>query len=209
MGTSLRRYFSGLDHSRQGLTALFRLKDECRSMTLVDLTERCIDACRQRFVGDRHISYSVNDGKSLPTVADSSADLVFSFDSLVHVEIDVMSGYIEEIARVLRPEGVAFIHHSNMAAFKRPDGEGFRIENKHWRGRSVSADIIAAFCAASGLCCYRQELVNWGCPDLIDSFSYIARRGSSRDRRREVIENPRFMQERIRLSKEGWKAPFA
>ncbi|HSO81670.1 class I SAM-dependent methyltransferase [Thiocapsa sp.] len=175
------------------------LETQCRSMTLVDLTERCIDACRQRFADKRHIDYVVNDGRSLPGVADQSVDLVFSFDSLVHVELDVIDGYVSELSRVLRPEGTAFIHHSNMAAFRHPEGEGFTIENRHWRGGTVSADIVKDLCDRIGLTCYRQELVNWGGKDLTDSFSYIARRGSSRDRPRELIRNQRFMEERIRL----------
>ena len=50
----------------------------------------------------------MNDGQSLPMVADSSIDLAFSFDSLVHVEDDVMPSYLDELARVLSEDGVAF-----------------------------------------------------------------------------------------------------
>ena len=32
-----------------------------------------------------------NNGRSLPMVADSSMDLAFSFDSLVHIEADVLA----------------------------------------------------------------------------------------------------------------------
>jgi hypothetical protein len=31
-------------------------------------------------------------------------------------------------------------------------------------------------CAELGLVCYRQEIVNWGCNSLTDSFTYIARK---------------------------------
>ncbi len=181
------------------------LKDRCKALTLVDLTERCIDACRERFAADRHINYIINEGKSLPGVADKSIDLVFSFDSLVHVELDVMQGYLTELARVLRPEGRAFLHHSNMAAFRRANGMGFTIENKHWRGATVSGDLVNELCDVNGLRCYRQELVNWGCNDLTDSFTYIARQGSSRDHPRELVQNPRFMEEGILLSKQGYQ----
>ena len=36
----------------------------------------------------RHATFVVNDGKSLAAVADGSINFAFSFDSLVHVEID-------------------------------------------------------------------------------------------------------------------------
>lgn len=49
-------------------------------------------------------------------MGDGAVDLAFSFDSLVHVEIDVIEGYLTELARVLVPDGVAILHHSNLAA---------------------------------------------------------------------------------------------
>lgn len=87
-------------------------------MTLVDLSASCIEACRKRFAGVPHLQYAVNDGRSLAAAADRSVDLVFSFDSLVHVEADVVQGYLSEIARVLKPGGAAFLHHSNLAALR-------------------------------------------------------------------------------------------
>src|SRR5579859_8081721 len=44
----------------------------------------------------------MNDGTSLAMIEDGTVDLVFSFDSLVHVEADVMDAYLDEIARVPR-----------------------------------------------------------------------------------------------------------
>src|SRR5258708_2194290 len=37
-----------------------------------------------------HVSFHQNDGLTLDVVSDNSVDLVFSFDSLVHCEIDVL-----------------------------------------------------------------------------------------------------------------------
>ena len=48
---------------------------------------------------DGNISYHVNDGKSLDMVADRSIDLVFSFDSLVHAEADVLEAYLGQLGR--------------------------------------------------------------------------------------------------------------
>ena len=72
-----------------------------RTLTIVDLSERCIAACRERFAERTNISYVVNDGRSLPGVADRSIDFAFTFDSLVHVEMDVVSAYIGELSRTL------------------------------------------------------------------------------------------------------------
>ena len=62
------------------------LKKYCEYLAVVDLAEECIKACQQRFVSDSHITYYVNDGKSLAMIQDKSIDFVFSFDSLVHAE---------------------------------------------------------------------------------------------------------------------------
>lgn len=56
------------------------LKDLCKRLIIVDLSETCIDRCRHRFGSCSHISYFVNDGKSLEMVADGSVDFIFSFD---------------------------------------------------------------------------------------------------------------------------------
>ena len=79
----------------------------------MDVTPKCVEACRQRFADRSGARFEVNDGHSLPMVEDSSIDFAFSFDSLVHVEAETLAGYLGELARVLKPDGVAFLHHSN------------------------------------------------------------------------------------------------
>jgi SAM-dependent methyltransferase len=93
------------------------LKELCDRLILVDLAENCIAHCQQRFADASHIDYHVNDGRSLDMVLDHSVDLVFSFDSLVHSEADVMDGYLQQLARKLRPDGIGFIHHSNIGEY--------------------------------------------------------------------------------------------
>ena len=48
------------------------LKDLCQQLTIVDLTMRCIKACQRRFSSESHITYHVNDGKSLEMIPDDS-----------------------------------------------------------------------------------------------------------------------------------------
>src|SRR5437762_673017 len=72
------------------------LQGWCTELVLVHITPKCIKACRQRFASLAHLRYHVNDGQSLAVVDDHSIDLAFSFDSLVHVESDVLFGYIAE-----------------------------------------------------------------------------------------------------------------
>ncbi len=52
-------------------------------------------------------------------VADGSIDFVFSFDSLVHAEEDVIRSYLDQLGQKLRPDGVGFLHHSNLGEYAR------------------------------------------------------------------------------------------
>lgn len=85
---------------------------EARSVVLVDLSPTCIEVCRERFAEATNVTYHVNDGRSLP-VADASIDFVWSFDSFVHIEPDVIDAYLGEFARVLKPSGHFVIHHAD------------------------------------------------------------------------------------------------
>ena len=166
----------------------FLLKD-CHRLTGVDLSERCVHFCRKRFSFHPHVDFYVNDGRSLTNIADSSIDFVFSFDSLVHAEDEVIAEYLREIARKLNPNGVGFIHHSNLGAYP-PD-----TASPHMRSRSMTAAKFAIFCEAAGLACISQEMVNWGQAELIDCFSTFTAAGSKWEHPCCRVENPRFMLE--------------
>lgn len=81
----------------------------------VDLSPKCVEACRSRFDRFDHLSFHVNDGATLDMIENGSVDLAFSFDSLVHSEADVIESYISELSKKLSEDGVGFVHHSNMA----------------------------------------------------------------------------------------------
>ena len=186
------------------------LKDHCKKLIAVDINTNCIEECRRRFQNHPSMLFYANDGKSLSMVEDASIDFVFSFDSLVHVEADVLDAYLAEFARVLAPLGVAFIHHSNFAdclsgpianrvahvpvvrhLLLRTGAFGVN-RNQHWRAESVSARIVRDLCEKHGLHCTRQEMVNWGHTILTDCFTSISRAHASGC---EVIENLDFMKE--------------
>ena len=188
------------------------LKRYCANLAVVDLAEECIKACRQRFASDSHISYYVNDGKSLAMIQDKSIDFVFSFDSLVHAEVDVIKAYLGQLAMKLSPNGIGFIHHSNLGKYQRAFSLIDKIPSEfrelvinriflaptHLRARSMTAELFADYCDQSGLHCISQELVNWGTDELlIDCFSVFTPKNSIWARPNNVIENKDFMREAI------------
>lgn len=83
-----------------------------KTVDVADINASCLDSCRQRFIGHDNIAYHLTDGRSLYFAAPSSVDFVWSFDSFVHMDPDVIRSYLREIARVLAPRGTAIIHHA-------------------------------------------------------------------------------------------------
>lgn len=184
----------------------------CNSYVGVDLSPRCIDACGERFRDYSKARFFTNNGMSLDSVPDASISLVFSFDALVHVEMTEISGYLKEMARVLSPNGVAVIHHSNLGALRGSlflrrafDVAARRIPGlslgRHrlfgWdqnRAMSVSADSVRIGCEAAQLSCIGQEVVVWHSGrHLLDCISIMTRQGSVWDRPLVSRTNRNFM----------------
>jgi len=175
------------------------LRDLCDELVAVDIAETAVAHCRERFAGDDHVSFHVNDGTSLAIAEDRSIDLVFSFDSLVHAEREVIAGYLEEFARVLSADGVAFIHHSNMGSYA---PGSYDPNNIHWRATTVSAQLVEELARAAGLRCVSQEQVAWGNHTLLnDCFSVITPAGSRWDRDNDVAENLDFSRHEMATAK--------
>lgn len=174
------------------------LKGHCQNLTVVDLTAACIEGCQKRFQAESHITYHVNDGKSLAMIPDGSIDFVFSFDSLVHVEADVIEAYVKQLGTKLSTNGTGFIHHSNLGSFVNSETKQLPFENPHWRAESMAASMFVEFCEAANLKSINQELVNWGQDDedrLTDCISVFTRKGSTWDRENVLISNGKFMAE--------------
>jgi ubiquinone/menaquinone biosynthesis C-methylase UbiE len=190
------------------------LKDLCQHLTVIDLSEECIHACKQRFLEFSHIEYHVNDGRSLDMIPDGSIDFVFSFDSLVHANESVMEAYLSQLPRILNRDGVSFIHHSNLGEYHTkysririvPKLEGLlnRLgvldSNLHWRDFNVDAKKMESLSERHGLRCISQEIVLWGTKKIfIDCMSTIIRNDSPMVVPNRVFKNAHFMQEASNL----------
>jgi SAM-dependent methyltransferase len=163
----------------------------CENYIGLDLSPICIEHCREAFSGANHARFIGNDGYSMLDVADGSVDLVFSFDSLVHAELDVFESYIPQILQKLTPNGAAFLHHSNIAYFGNP----VAVEDGG-RGLSVSADKLAELVRACGGQVLVQEMINWAdTAQLRDCLSIFAHRVPGRSEAAIRLVNPRFMDE--------------
>jgi SAM-dependent methyltransferase len=162
----------------------------CDRFVGVDLVEKSVVACKQRFLSFQKASFFANDGTTIDCVVDSSVDLVFSFDSLVHAELPVLESYIPQILSKLNAYGVAFIHHSNLHAIA-----GTLAENRHNRATSVSGEIVAGLVDSNGGKVLVQEIINWGVPEMTDCLTLFCRKENPLVRQASPIffENPNFM----------------
>ena len=186
------------------------LRNYATKLIAIDLAENCIEACKQRFAGDPRLSLYANDGKSLAMVEDNSLDFVFSYDSLVHADPEVLEAYLFELKGKMKENSVGFIHHSNFGEFRKEYAYVMSIPveirplilNKkyagphHWRSQIMTAPLFREMCEKTGFQCISQELVNWGTEGLlIDSFSVFTPKDSKWSREPRIIENPWFMKE--------------
>lgn len=155
----------------------------------VDLSQKCINFCRDRFKSNQQLEFYVNDGLRFTKTEDSSVDFVFSFDSLVHADMYIMQSYLDEIHRILKDGGAAFIHHSNLLACSK----GTDLK-EHVRARDVDHQTIKAYADSYGLTCITQELVNWRNPKkyLTDCFSTFYK-GDTPPHNYRLFQNNSFM----------------
>jgi SAM-dependent methyltransferase len=135
----------------------------------IDLSGKAVAACQKSFGQAPHARFVQNDGFSLDDAADAGFDFIFSFDSLVHAEMDVMGRYIPQLVKKLSGSGVAFIHHSNFLEI--PEGTA----NPHSRAVSVSGRKVAEVIDGCGGKVLVQEIINWGGADLIDCLTVFGR----------------------------------
>jgi len=192
------------------------LKEHCERLHVVDPDARCIEACRRRFGNDARLSYHVNDGRSLVMIPDRSIDFAFSFDSLVHVRRELVEAYVRQLGDKLKDDGVGFIHHSNLGEYASSFGRRLPararklltkaklLDQDHQRAPDMTAELFQSYCAAHGLRCLSQELINWRGRRLIDCFTTFARAGSKWAGSPRTVRNPNFMRE-ARLIRSGRK----
>ncbi len=174
------------------------LKNNCEKLIVVDLSPKCIEACKKKFSNDKNIEYYVNDGKSLDMLKDRSIDFVISFDSMVHVEKEVLNSYLTQLGKKMTPNGIGFIHHSNLAMYSHIGNKYLSIKppflvRKHWRARTMSSKLFRNYCEKAGLNCLSQELINWGCNHLNDTFSIFTVKDSKFCKTYTEIKNYDFM----------------
>lgn len=112
--------------------------------------------------------------------------LFFPLIPLVHADIEVFDSYVPSILKLLGPDGVAFIHHSNF----KDSGQATNIHN---RSENVTAGYVRSVIELNGGSVLTQEKINWGSNLLIDCLTTFGNKGSHQGP--VSIDNDRFMDE--------------
>ncbi|MHB1326060.1 MAG: class I SAM-dependent methyltransferase [Thermoleophilia bacterium] len=148
-----------------------------RQATLVDLSPACIEFCRQRFSAFDNVSYLANDGRSLAGVADNSVDFIWSFDAFIHMNADVIDSYFSEARRVLKADGITFIHHAGrnnrflpfsfLRSLGRPGRKLYKLmtmgklrDDDGWRS-DISRQKIVKLARKNGMA-VQDQIRSWG-----------------------------------------------
>ncbi len=172
-------------------------------MILVDVNPDNIAFVRTRFDTARH-RFVLNSGYDLADIADGEATFVYSFDSMVHFDAGLVALYVPEFARVLKPGGYGFIHHSNYSEGRALRDLPRRLKqrfyralvlamhgkerfphlatasnsgfraNPHWRAIN-SRENFADLCRKAGLEVVEQTVIDWGGVRDLDCLTVFRR----------------------------------
>lgn len=147
-------------------------------LDLIDVNATCIEACKARFGYQNNgctFRYHLTDGDGLKGIPSSSLTFVYSWDSMVHFDKLVVRDYVKEIARVLKPNGTAFLHHSNLGAIS-PNSDWSK---NHGSRSDMSAELMRTYADEASLAIKFQRLSGradgWGMDDL-DCLSLLQKR---------------------------------
>src|SRR5215208_6607484 len=120
------------------------LAPRAERLIVVDVAQKPLEVVAERLAGAANLECVLSEGASLPGVDDDSVGAVWSFDVFVHIRPRDQAAYLAELARVLRPGGVAAIHHADGRNRGRaPSREGWRAP--------MTATLFASLARERGL----------------------------------------------------------
>lgn len=142
--------------------------DKAGSITLVDILDKNIRICQERFRMHDKVRYYCNNGFNLEQLPSESYTALFSYDAVVHFEMMDIYEYLKDIYRVMAKGGRVLIHHSNYDK----DYTASFINSQH--GRSyMNAGIFAYLANRCGFHILEQKVIDWGGVRELDCVSLL------------------------------------
>lgn len=139
-------------------------------VTLMDIHDGNLQACRERLGGYANVSIRKNNGYDYRPLESGTATSVVCYDAMVHFSPDLVASYLEDTARVLAPGGMALFHHSN---YDVETGRHYG-QNPHARNR-MSMDIFRDYAAKAGLDVVKSRTMDWSGVANLDGLTLVGR----------------------------------
>jgi ubiquinone/menaquinone biosynthesis C-methylase UbiE len=145
-----------------------KLAEVARVIYGVDLNQPVIDRLNKRFeshAGPCRLNFHKNNGSRLSMIPSSSITAIYSWDSVVHFDRRVIDEYAGEFARVLKPGGRGFVHHSNLGDATAPHLNRGSVGDDMTRNpqcrSNMSKALFRQYCESRGLTIVKQVDLPW------------------------------------------------
>lgn len=92
----------------------FYVAERCRALWAVDVSPRMLELCEERLHGWDKVRYALCKDVEIPDVPSGSVDFAYSLLVLQHLEREDAFLLLEELRRVLRPAGRAYLTFPNL-----------------------------------------------------------------------------------------------
>jgi SAM-dependent methyltransferase len=83
-----------------------------RRIYLIDYHQELLDELARSF-RDPRLTMIRNHGSDFPGVPEGAVDFLFSFGCFVHLDLDIIEGYLDNVRGVLKPDGIAVLHYAD------------------------------------------------------------------------------------------------
>ena len=133
-----------------------------KHIVAVDILQKNIDYCKERYKDSKKIDYLCNNGYNLKELNSGEYTALFCYDAMVHFEMMDIYEYLKDIYRVLKPNGMALLHHSNNTS----DYRGSFSNSMAGARNYMSKDLFAYLSYRAGFEVVDQKVIDWEVKDL-------------------------------------------
>lgn len=146
-----------------------RVVGRADKLILMDIFEKNLAVCEDRLRGHGNVSYIKGDGYTFAPIEDASITAIYCYDAMVHFSPDIVESYLLDAARILKPQGMILLHHSNYDT--QGNGQHYGL-NPHARNH-MTYELFSSFAAKAGLEIVESTAMDWGGAADIDRLSLL------------------------------------
>ncbi len=88
------------------------LIDLSRKLILVDVSQKCLDVCRNKFNSVKYIEYKLLEEINIDFLENNSIDYIFSYGVFIHLDKRDITKYFSEFKKKLSRDGLIFFHYN-------------------------------------------------------------------------------------------------